>query len=245
MPVPLRCLLGIAYTQTIVSLRNLWVYLSVGLIPGSLYMVLHLVGGRELSGHVLLGSLVTLATGAGLVALPQQIVLHRNFGLLDMYVASPVSPLTYLLGFVLGRVAFALPGLVLLLGLLLGLGWVSPAALPATLGVTMLGFIIGSMIGFTIASHIRDLNTTSAISNILNFAFMLLPPVLYPLDLVPEPYRWLSFLAPTTPVAELLRTVNGVGTSGPKAVWLHGTLVVAWVSVCAFLVVRKSRWREP
>lgn len=241
----IRHMFGVVYTQTIVSTRHLWTILYQGIPPAALYLMFYLVGGLELSHHVLMGSLVTQATASGLIFLPQQIVIYRDTRLLAMYVACPIGPVRYLLGFAVGRWLHLTLGTASLVTIMLLLGVLKVNMVPITLMIMACAFMIGSMIGFVLGTHVRDIYTTSALANSLNVAMMMLPPVLYPLSLVPDRWRPIAFLAPTTPVAELLRIVNGMSTASPRTMVLYGLLICGWLSVCLVLVAVKSRWREP
>lgn len=239
-----RQTLSLGYMQGLVGYRQLHTLISVGLIPGALYLMFFLVGGRELSQHVLFGTLIVQAVGAGVVSLPQQVVLHRMTRLMEMYIASPVGPVQYMLGIAIGRALFMIPGTLLLLTILIGFGFMSIASLPLTLCVIAAAFLTGSMLGFTIATHTTSIYATSAVANMLNTLLMMLPPVLYPLSVIPQHLRWIAFLAPTTVLAELVRVINGVSeaTAGVQvAYWL---LVGGWIAVCLLVVVPRSRWRE-
>lgn len=240
----LRKTFGLAYAQTLIGLRNLYPLISVGLIPGALYLMFFLVGGQELSQHVLYGALTAQALGAGLVSMPQFIVIHRDRRLLDMYIASPMGPLSYMFGFAGGRLIYMLPGMVILFSILLGFGFMQLHNLPATLLIVLVTFALGSMIGFTIATYTKSLFVTGAVSNILNSLFMMLPPVMYPLAIIPDRYQWLAFLAPTTAVAELIRWVNNLAELTSGRLTLCILLLAAWLLACLAMVLFKSRWRE-
>lgn len=216
----------------------------MGLIPGALYLMFFLVGGQELSQHVLYGALIAQALGAGLVSMPQFIVIHRDRRLLEMYIASPMGPLPYMIGFAAGRLIYMVPGLIVLLSIMLGFGFMELQNLPATLGVVFATFVLGSMIGFTIATYIRSLFVTGAVSNILNSLLMMLPPVMYPLAIIPDRYQWLAFIAPTTAVAELARWVNNLTELSSGRLTLCLLILTGWLIACLGLVMFRSRWRE-
>jgi len=45
----LKKILGFAYAQSLIGFRNLYPLISVGLLPGALYLMFYLVGGKALS----------------------------------------------------------------------------------------------------------------------------------------------------------------------------------------------------
>ena len=74
--------------------------------------------------------------------------------------------------------------------------------------------------------------------------FATLPPVYYPITLVPWPFNYLAYLSPTTYAAEIMHSSTGFLDVSIN------TLIVDWavlLGVCAvilFIAVKKTRWRD-
>lgn len=193
---------------------------------------------------MLYGGLVALALNVGVVSLPQFLVLAKHRRLQDMMVASPVSPLAYMLGFAVSRLLFAVPGLAALLGLLLAVGWLPAGALPAVVVVVLATWLVGSLIGFTVGTYIDNLSAVGSVANLLGFLLMLLPPVLYPLSLLPGVWQTVALLLPSSSAAYLVRGAAHAEPLLPGQTVLAVTVLAGYLVGCTLLVALKSRWRE-
>jgi ABC-2 type transport system permease protein len=216
----------------------------ISLLPLSFFLVFRLIGGRELSQHALYGIIVVFATNAGVISLPQIAVSYRTSRLQEMYVASPVGPGLYALGIGLSRLLFALPPIVLVLGLLVAGGGMRPASLPLAAAVVACTAFTGIMAGFAIALLVPDIYLISSVANMLGLLLTVIPPVYYPLALVPAGLRWLPLLTPTANAAQLLRVLGGAAASSPGLLAAHWAILLGEGAICAFVVFRRMRWQE-
>jgi ABC-2 type transport system permease protein len=239
----IRRMLGVIYLQTKVAFRNWWIYITVSLLPASYYLVFYLVGGATLSDHVLFGSLVSLTLNVGVVSLPQFLVLARQRRLQEMMVASPVRPVEYMMGFAISRLLFALPGLAVLFGLLLGLDRLSLSGLPVLLPILIITWLVGSMIGFLLGTAIPSLSTVGSVANLVGFLLMLIPPVLYPDELLAPAWRLPARLLPSSAAAFLIRDAAGLLQADLSAYWVAWGTLLVWTVACFLFVTRKARWQ--
>lgn len=222
----------------------LW-FVVISIIPATFVFIFWLIGGMALGQHALLGALVTFANGAGIVSLPQLMVGLKYRKLQDVFVASPCSPFSYAVGLALSRLMYVSPPLLLVLIILLSIGLVELTALPVILLILCVTWFTGTMIGFTVGTYVADnVLHVSAISNLLGLVLTLIPPVYYPLELIPESYRWLALSVPTANAAQLIRVASGVAVTSGWEVALHWTILGTYVVFSMFLSLRKSRWRE-
>jgi ABC-2 type transport system permease protein len=193
----------------------------ISLLPLSFFLVFWLIGGRALSQHALYGIIVVFATNAGVISLPQIAVSYRTSRLQEMYVASPVGPGLYALGIGLSRFFFALPPILLVLGAFTGI-----------------------MAGFAISLLVPDIYLISSVANLLGLLLTVIPPVYYPLALVPAGLRWLPLLTPTANAAQLLRVLGGAAVSSPAMFATHWLILLGEGTACAFVVFRRMSWQE-
>ncbi|MDP8889202.1 MAG: ABC transporter permease, partial [Thermoproteota archaeon] len=90
--------------------------------PFSLLFVLFVVSGGQYVHFAVAGSLVMALVGYGL-ALGQDISFYKTeYKVQDVFVASPVSPLTYMIGLALSELLFGLPALIVLATLVVYFG---------------------------------------------------------------------------------------------------------------------------
>ena len=93
------------------------------------------------------GSLVMALVGYGL-ALGQDITYYKTeYKIQDMFVASPISPLTYMTGLALSEILFGFPALVVLLFLIFYIG-VSLLYIPLLIFIILIVWISTSSMGF-------------------------------------------------------------------------------------------------
>lgn len=226
------------------NLRQPLVYVAMAAFPASYFLVLSLLGGVKLGRHALLGALVAFAVNAGIVSLPQLALAYRVRRLQDMFVASPVSPVTYALGMAVSRLVYAAPPLVIVFVLLATVSGISLWHLAAVIPLTLLAWLTGSLLGFAAAARWENPMTVATASNMLGVLLVMLPPVYYPLDLLPPAVRWIALAIPTANVAELLRLVAGLVTTTPLQLGVQIALLVACLLLCLWMTAVGSRWRE-
>lgn len=227
------------------ALRQPILTLLVSMLPISFIVIFRIIGGAELSRHALFGSLVVFATNVGIVSMPQVAVSFRERSLQDMFVSSPVSPLLYAGGMGLSRLAWVAPGLAIILAVLVGTGGLPASALPGVIAAVLMTWFMGTMIGFTIAASASTPQMVGIIANMFGMLFSVLPPVYYPLALVPEKWQWLPMLLPTTHAAQLVRVAGGLAETTPLMLALHWSVLVAFTVGCAVYTVTRAHWRRP
>ncbi len=186
--------------------------------------------------------LTTLSIGTSLQADIMHFRLDLKFQ--DMVVASPVRPYTYLFGMALSELVYASPGILVFLVVGLVGGWMGPLDLLPTALVLLMVWSLGSSLGFFMATYLKDIRETFALSPLLSLTLSVLPPVYYPLDSIPATYRWVALLAPTTHAARLVQaSLHRFDLS--LGDWVDSFLVLgAFTLVFVTLAAYKAQWRE-
>src|SRR5919199_4364293 len=122
-PLVIRQVFLIAYMTGFLWLRrNPMSMVFTAISPFSLLFVLFVISNGQYVQFAVTGSLVMALVGYGL-ALGQDISFYKTeYKVQDVFVASPVSPLTYMMGLALSELLFGLPALAVLAALVLYLG---------------------------------------------------------------------------------------------------------------------------
>lgn len=236
---------AIARMLAIPAIRDPATYAFAFLFPVIFLFLYSLIGGMKLGQHVLFGSLISLVMNSGIISLPQTVVSYKFRKLQDMYVASPVHQLIYLFGLGLSRLLYSIPGVLLFLIILLSSRYMPLSALPVIVVVLLLSWAAGCAIGFTVATYFNNIMQVSAAANLLGLFMLLMPPVLYPLELIPEQWRWLALVIPSTSAAQLIKVACGASSLNSPAYVLAYWVILILYTVSGFvLVLKKSRWRE-
>lgn len=125
-------------------------------------------------------------------------------------------------------------------GLLFGAPHATVLILPLILMPYMM-FIIG--LSWSLASlgvYLRDM---SQVIGVMTSVLMFMSPVFYPVDALPEDYRYLFYLNPLTPVIEMTRDVLYWGRTPDlhllSMYWL-ATFMIAWLGFAWFQKTRKG-----
>jgi ABC-2 type transport system permease protein len=162
----------------------------------------------------------------------------------SVVVASPVSPFMYMFSVAASELAFAVPALAILL---LILWYRTPeAGALAMLGivvVAVLTWMTTSSIGFFLSTYVLNTRTAYLTVTFISIILSVLPPVFYPMRLLPPQIRWLSELVPTTHASVLIQGLSGLPVS-------HTQSLISWAALPAFtvaflaLALLKAKWRE-
>jgi ABC-2 type transport system permease protein len=223
---------------------------AVFLTPFSFLFFLYVIAPRALFPFGVVGGVLftALFTGNGMLNDAAYLRLERQ--LQQVFVASPVRPLAFLIGMALSELAFALPAMVLFLGILLWVHPFSALGLAALVGVVLLTWLMACTLGFFVSTLFQQLREIWPIGTLIFSSLSVLPPVFYPATAIPAPYQWVAFLAPSTFAAQLADRVVGLGggitTSVPA---FNGPLfdllgLAALTLLLASAATYFSRWRE-
>ena len=227
------------------AIRDPATYGFAFLFPVIFLFLYGLIGGMSLGQHVLFGSLISLVMNSSIISLPQTVVTYKFRKLQDMYVASPVHQLTYLFGLGLSRLLYSVPSIILFFIILLASGYMPLHVIPLVVLVLLMAWATGCAIGFTIATYFNNITQVSAAANLLGLFMLLMPPVLYPLELIPAHWRWLALVIPSTSAAQLIKVACGVSSLNSPAYRLaYWAILIFYTVLCFLFVLKKSRWRE-
>ena len=221
------------------------------LIPGVLLGATFAVGGEALGlresagttdivGYLFLGMLALNLASAGFWAVAFSIKLELDAGTLEPAWLTPTRRETFVIGMTISGLLIAVVTTVILVlvGIWLFGADIAPRlaiAVPilaiASLGVLGIGYLVGSIV-----LRMRDANF---FVDAADFIFVGLSGAAFPVVVLPEAIRWISYLLPTTHALDLMR-VSALGTRPllPLAVeWL----MLAITSV-GLLVLGRWAW---
>lgn len=234
----------IAYLTGVLWLRrNPMSMVFSALSPFSLLFVLFVVSNGQYVQFALAGSLVMSLVGYGL-SLGQDISFYKTeYKIQDMFVASPVSSLTYMTGLALSELLFGLPALAVLAFLVIHYG-TSLSDLPLLISTVFLVWGSMSAIGFFLSSHMLHLRNATQIISFVNVILAVLPPVYYSITRLPLNLQYVAYAVPTTHASLIFQSIMGLHT--PKEWSVSMGLLVQLVYLVAFVLLAKTKalWRE-
>ncbi|HEX7033580.1 MAG TPA: ABC transporter permease [Nitrososphaera sp.] len=242
--IPVRQAFLIAYMTGVLWLRrNPTSLVFTAISPFSLLFVLYVISGGGWTDFAIAGSLVMALVGYGL-ALGQDISFYKTeYKVQDVFVASPVSPITYMMGLALSELLFGLPALVVLASLVVFNGG-SVFSIP--LLVTTILLIWGSMsaMGFFLSSHMLHMRNATQIISFVNVILTILPPVFYPITFMPDVLEPLAYAVPTTHASLMLQYIMGEPTPADWSLGFGFAVQIAYVIGFVALARTKAIWRD-
>jgi ABC-2 type transport system permease protein len=241
--LPVQQALLIAYMTGVLWLRrNPMSLVFTAISPFSLLFVLFVISGGQYIHFAVGGSLVMALVGYGL-ALGQDISFYKTeYKVQDVFVASPVSPLTYMMGLALSELLFGLPALAVLATLVVYFG--SVFSIPLLLATILLIWGAMSAMGFFLSSHMLHMRNATQVISFVNVILAVLPPVFYSIDILPEVLRPLAYAVPTTHASLILQFIMGMRTPADWSLGFGFAIQIAYLLGFITLAKTKAIWRE-
>ncbi len=219
------------------------------LIPGVLLGATFAIGGQavgladtagttDIVGYLFLGMLALNLASAGFWGVAFSIKTELDAGTLEPAWLTPTRRETFVVGMTLAGLVIALLAtfILVLVGIWLfgaqiapRLAIGAPVLAIASVGVLGIGYLIGAIV-----LRMRDANF---FVDAADFIFVVLSGAAFPIVVLPEAVRWISYLLPTTHALDLMR-VTALGTRPLLPLALEW-LMLAVTSICLLLV---GRW---
>ncbi|MDY6986191.1 MAG: ABC transporter permease [Candidatus Thermoplasmatota archaeon] len=240
----LNKLLGVVCINLKPFIRNpLWSVILL-LQPLGMMIIFRIIGGSGSEVHAIIGGIVVFSINGGMVNLPQYVVRDKAIKFNYFFVSSPISPLAYSFGKAIGISLPLVPPLLLMIILLRSFqpfGWIGFLSL---IGVVSLSWVAGVLMGFFISTYINNMIYISAVANGLQVVLAMLPPVYYPVSLLPSAIQAPVLLIPTSSMAHLSRVAVGAESFSRTTTLLSFVILAAYCLFFSLLIVRKSQWVE-
>jgi len=212
--------------------------------PLTILFFIYIFAGPSKVVYALGGGLIAVIVGSCIILETEAAFIRLVARLQDMFVSSPLSSVAYVVGLSIAQLLNGIAGIILfsiLLVLYAHLTIVS--GLGIVFAATITWASISSM-GFMISTFARDVRDIWVYSPILTVLLSFLPPVFYPITLIPEQFRFVAYLAPTTYAAGIIQNATGLvhATSGQILLDFGGGIIYTIVLVA--LAGRLSKWRQ-
>lgn len=238
-------LLAAILVNAFYEMQNYPIVLINSLIsPLSFLLLIVFVSNGELVGVGIMGGFIMSMFSAGMALQADLTHLKNDFKLQDMIVSSPTSQSMYMFGMALSEITYSLPAIITLT--VLGFIFIK-MSLVATIGfiiVLVLIFFISTLMGFFFSTLSSDIVQSFAFSRLFSTLFSTIPPIFYTINYIPEPYRFIAYLSPTTYAAQLCHNYGGyIQLSLPMIIfsWL---ILISLIIFLFILNAKRSKWRE-
>ncbi len=220
------------------------VTLSAVISPLSLLAVVAFVSNGDLLGTAIVGGLIMLFFSSGIALQSDLSHLKNDFKLQDMIVSSPASAKMYLAGMSIAELVYSIPGIAILIVLAAIYIQLSMLQIAIFGSVLFLMFALSTAIGFMLSTFSSDVVQSYAFSRLLSLLFATLPPVYYPITLVPYPFNYLAYLSPTTYAAEIMHWSIGALELSATHLFIDWVVLIGACIIIMFVAIKKSRWRD-
>ncbi|MEM0120529.1 MAG: ABC transporter permease [Thermoprotei archaeon] len=220
------------------------VLLNTVLSPLSFLTLIVFVSRGALIQDAIIGGLIMSMFSNGTALQSDLSHLKNDFKLQDMVVSSPAGALSYVTGMALSELVYSSPAL-LVLGILAAIfirvAWENILVL---VGVLLTMFLTSVALGFTLATFSSDIVQSFAFSRLISTLFSTLPPVYYPITLIPIPFRYFAYLSPTTYAAQIAQNTIGKLPTTHNQILIDWTVLIGVTIALLIVAWRKARWRE-
>ena len=212
--------------------------------PLTILFFIYLFAGPSQARFAVAGGLVAVIVGSCIILETEAAFIRLVVRLQDMFVSSPLSSVSYVLSLSVAQLFNGLAGIVLFSALLLFDGGLTSFGGLEIAAAAVLTWASISSLGFLISTFARDMRDLWVYSPLLNVLLAFLPPVFYPISRIPESFRFIAYLAPTTYPAQVIQMAAGLipGTGAEIALDFAGG--IAYTLILVALSARYARWRQ-
>jgi len=241
----LRSLGTLVWLNGIVPIRDQPLYiLNLLASPLAFLFFITVVSRGALVAYGITGGMILTMLSAG-TGLQSDLTHYRtDFKFQDVVVASPVEAPVYVAGMALSEFVYSLPALGLFFVLFALGGYATLESVLVLVGVLLLVWSFASTLSFTLATYFRDVRETYLFSPLISLGLTVLPPVYYPITILPAWAQTLAKISPTTYAAALVQGSVGLLELS------EGQAAIAWAVLIGFTVALlviaalKARWKE-
>jgi ABC-2 type transport system permease protein len=245
-------ILHICYLNGLLALRRSPISLvAIVLTPLSFLFFLYVIAPHSVLPFGIIGGVMftALFTGNGMMNDCAYFRLERQ--LQQVFVTSPMRPISWILGMALSELAWTVPALVLFLIVLTLVVPIGALTLLALVGVILLTWLLSTSLGFLISTFFRQLREIWPVGTVVFTSLSVLPPVFYPLAAVPANFRWAAFISPSTFASQLADHAAGLAVPTISVVPALSSIpveaagMVGLALLFILVALRLARWREP
>lgn len=234
----------LAYLFGLVYLKRSFLNALYAIIsPLALTFVLLMVTSSNLHAAALFGGLALTLMNDGLGLGSSVAMLKADFKYQDILVASTVSQTSYMTGLALAGLLNSAPALVVYFVLLLwGKTYFASVAL---IGLALTIWITFSALSFFIATYLSTAYYSWPLLGLISYALAILPPVFYPITILPKWLQTIMLLIPTTHYSLLANFILVGATGWMISVTISFIYVLVFLILALVLVRFRARWRDP
>jgi len=214
------------------------------LLPFFFLYFLRLISPPDLFPLQIVGAMLFTTQNIGSWCLSDSAYWRLEQRLQEIFVASPMGKIRYLLGIAFSNLIPAAPALAVQAVLLAWVWPVPPGAWLVLLGALAALWILFSAIGLAVSSRLRSQREVWPVGNLIFTTLGVLSPLYYPLGLLPEAWQAVARLLPATYAALLAQDALGIRPAAVTDMIFDAALLLTFAAVGLLLALRLYAWRE-
>lgn len=208
--------------------------------PLTLLFLVYVLSSGTLVQYAVIGGFVTLVAANGLTSASDAAFMRLQAKIQDLFVATSISSIDYMIGLTLSFLLFTVPGLVLYSVLAVLYHLFTPLRIVIMIGVLIMLTLSTSAISFIIAGSIKHIRNIWGITGILSIIMTILPPTFYPYTFLPKYILYALAISPATPAAIILQGTFGLSPEFYTMIFVLLGETAIYLSLAKYF----TRWRE-
>ncbi|MGI0080600.1 MAG: ABC transporter permease [Nitrososphaerales archaeon] len=212
--------------------------------PLTILFFIYIFGGVSSIKYGITGGLVAVIVGSCIILETEAAFIRLVVRLQDMFVSSPLSPVTYVVSLSVAQLFNGLLGIILFSVLIVLEGSITFIGGAEIALASVLTWASVSALGFLLSTFARDMRDLWVYSPLLNVLLSFLPPVFYKITIIPESFRFVAYLAPTTYPAQIIQTATGIIPGGATDIAFYFAGGIVYTLILVALSAKFSRWRQ-
>jgi ABC-2 type transport system permease protein len=212
--------------------------------PLTILFFIYLFAGPGKAEFAISGGLIAVIVGSCIILETEAAFIRLVVRLQDMFVSSPLSPVSYVLGLSIALLLNGLAGIALFSILLAASGRVSAiGALEIALACVITWASVSSL-GFVLSTFARDMRDLWVYAPLFTVLLSFLPPIFYPITLIPAEFRFVAYFAPTTYPAQIIQMAANLIPYSSSTLILDFAVGIAYVLILVLFAAKLARWRQ-
>jgi ABC-2 type transport system permease protein len=174
------------------------------LFPIGFMLVFGYISIRSLTPFIVAGTITFYVSIGVLTSVAQSLAFERNAGRFSLMIATGIPREFYAISIALSNGIATLIMIPIILVLGSYLLHVEIKSIPFLLIALVSSLFMASMLGMALGLGIRNIYTVNQYSTIISFVLSFFAPVYFPVAFIPLPFRYLTYIEPTTYVSQAL-----------------------------------------
>jgi len=212
--------------------------------PLTILFFIYLFAGPKDAEFAISGGLTAVIVGSCIILETEAAFIRLVVRLQDMFVSSPLSPVSYVLGLSVALLLNGLAGIILFSALLAASGAVSATGGLEIALACVLTWAAVSSLGFVLSTFARDMRDLWVYAPLFTVVLSFLPPVFYPITYIPAEFRFVAYLAPTTYPAQIIQMATKLIPFSSTGLLFDFAGGIVYVIILVLFAARLARWRQ-